>query len=107
MALEIYFGGDFESSPKRTEWYCKHVREVDWRILLTFWTWQSWEKLSVRSSLILTCAKQVGFANCYCGCENNLLKLCDQIDFDLGGPEDRIYEDLTDEQIKTMVMAMK
>ena len=101
------FWGDFESSPKRTEWYCKHVREVDWRILLTFWTWQSWEKLSVRSSLILTCAKQVGFANCYCGCENNLLKLCDQIDFDLGGPEDPLYEDLTDEQIQTMVKAMK
>ena len=74
---------------------------------MTFWTWQSWGKLSERSSLILTCAKQVGLANCSCGCENNLLKLCDQIDFDLGGPEDPIYEDLTDEQIQTMVMAMK
>ena len=67
------FWGDFKSSPKRIEWYCKHdVREVDWRILLTFWTWQSWEKLSVLSSLILTCAKQVGFANCSCGWGPNI-----------------------------------
>ena len=51
--------------------------------------------------------KQVDFANCSCGCENNLLKLCDQIDFDLGVPEDRIYKDLTYEQIQTMVMATK
>ena len=59
------FWADFESTPERTEWYCKKngIRECDWRILITFWTWQSWEKLSVRSSLILTCAKQVGLAN--------------------------------------------
>ena len=40
--------------------------------------------------LILIWAKQVGFANCSCGCENNLLKLCDQIDFELG--DDPLYE---------------
>ena len=91
----------------RTQWYCERIREVDWRILLTFWTWQSWEKLSVRSSLILLCAKQVGFANCSCGCENHLLKLCDQIDFDLGAPDDPIYEELSNEEIQTMVVAMK
>ena len=74
---------------------------------MTFWTWQSWEKISVRSSLILTCAKQVGFANCQCGCENDLLKLCDLIDFDLGAPDDPLYEDLTDEEIKNIVLAMR
>ena len=36
------FWADFESTPKRTECYCKCVREVDWRIPLTFWTWQYW-----------------------------------------------------------------
>ena len=75
--------------------------------MLTFWVWQSWEKLSVRSSLILTCAKQVGFANCRCGCENGLLKLCDLIDFELGAPDDPLYEDLTDEEIKNIVFAMR
>ena len=74
---------------------------------MTHWTWKSWEKLSVRSSLILTCAKQVGFANCSCGCENDLLKLCDLIDFELGQPEDPLYEELTDEEIRTMVLAMR
>ena len=101
------FWSDFESSPERTRWYCNDIREVDWRIMLTFWVWQSWEKLSVRSSLILTCAKQVGFANCRCGCENGLLKLCDLIDFELGAPDDPLYEDLTDEEIKNIVLAMR
>ena len=50
---------------------------------------------------------ETSFANCSCGCQNNLLKLCDQIDFELGGPDDPLYEDLTDEQIETMVVAMK
>ena len=101
------FWNDFESSPERTDWYCNSIKEPDWRILLTHWTWQSWEKLSVRSSLILTCAKQVGFANCSCSCENDLLKLCDLIDFELGQPEDPLYEELTDEEIRTMVLAMR
>ena len=61
----------------------------------------------MRSSLIFLCAKQVGFANCSCGCENNLLKLCDQIDFVLGAPDDPIYEELSNEEIQTMAVAMK
>ena len=32
------------------------------------------------------------FANSSCGCENNLLKLCDQMDIELGDPNDRLYE---------------
>ena len=55
----------------------------------------------------MICSKLVGFANSSCVCENNLLKLCDQIDFEIDGPDDPLYEDLTDEQIETMVVAMK
>ena len=36
------FWADFESSVERTKYYCEDVREREWRILLTWWTWQSW-----------------------------------------------------------------
>ena len=49
----------------------------------------------------------MGFANCSCGCENHLLKLCDQIDFVLGGPNDPLYEDLSEEKLKLMVSSMR
>ena len=61
----------------------------------------------MRGSLILLCAKQFGFANCSCGCENHLLKLCDLIDFDLGAPDDPLYGDLTEAEIQTMISAMR
>ena len=57
-------------------------------------------------SLILLCAKQVGFANCRCGCESNLLKIHDHIDFELGEPEDPLYEELSKEEIQQIVRAM-
>ena len=53
----------------------------------------------MKDSLILLYAKQVGFVNCRCGCENHLLKICDHIDFELGEPEDPLYEELSKEEI--------
>ena len=61
----------------------------------------------MKDSLILLCAKQVGFANCRCGCENHLLKICDHIDFELGEPEDPLYEELSKEEIQQIVKAMR
>ena len=106
MELEIFLA-DFESSLERTKFYCEDITDKEWRILLTWWTWASWEKISVKNSLILLCSKQIGFANCRCGCENSLLKICDSIDFDLGGPDDPLYEELSKEEIQTLVRAMR
>ena len=105
MALEIYFGGILKVLPKESNGtvnttYEKWIEEF-------FWPFGLGNLGKIECAMKFDPHKQVGFANCSCGCENNLLKLCDQIDFDLGGPEDPIYEDLTDEQIQTMVMAMK
>lgn len=41
-----YFWSDFESSFERTKYYCEDIKEREWRILLTWWTWRSWEKIS-------------------------------------------------------------
>lgn len=101
------FWSDFESSLERTKFYCEDIKEREWRILLTWWTWQSWEKISVKDSLILLCAKQVGFANCRCGCENHLLKICDHIEFELGAPEDPLYDKLSKEEIQEIVKNMR
>ena len=69
MALKIYFEGISKVLPKEpngtVNTYEKWIGEF-----FDFWTWQSWGKLSVRSSLILTCAKQVGLANYSCAKTN-------------------------------------
>ena len=101
------FWDDFCSSPDRAKWFSSPVKEggikaFEWRILMTHWVMESWEEFCSRfPTQLFKTAQRVGFANCRCGCENDLIRIGKINNFKLGELGDPITE-YTPEMAKNM-----
>ena len=105
------FWKDFTSSVERCEWYTNAVKDggikaYEWRILITHWVYDSWSKVKKKRGAILASAKHVGFANCACGCENNLIAVGKLTSYEVGSLSDPIPQ-FTPEVAAAMAMADK
>ena len=57
------------------DFFSDEITDPEWRIRYTKWIGQAWENLCNDEGYIMKMAKQVGYCNCMCGCENHLVKL--------------------------------
>ena len=69
------FWKEFEENEESIRFFSDEITEAEWRIRYTKWVGQAWENLCADEGYILKMAKQVGYCNCMCGCENHLVKL--------------------------------
>jgi len=95
------FWDDYSSSPERLKFFTEDIKEREWRILITRWAGEAWDKLKSESEIIERCAKSVGLYNCRCGCENHLIKVR-HILYDPPKENDPKMEPLTKEQARRL-----
>ena len=96
------FWEDMQSSDERTNFYTTEIKESDWRILLTCWAGNSWERFKNKTSLIKKSAKRMCLWNCRCGCKNHLIKVR-KIQYEPPKEDDPKIEPLTQKQASQFI----
>jgi len=99
------FWKEYESSEEKCNFWTSDAKEHHWRIMYTRWLAEAWGKFCEDQKFILQCAREVGYANCRCGCENHYMKLDRISKYVPPSKSDPRMEALSKEEAKTMALA--
>ena len=105
--VDDLFWKDFESSDERTDFYCDTITAAQWRIAITHWVWEAYEKVNSKSTALFRSAQHVGFANCRCGCENDKIRVANLRSYEVGLETDPPMEKLSKEEAENLALMDK
>ena len=83
------------------------VTAAQWRIAITHWVWEAYEKVNSKSTALFRSAQHVGFANCRCGCENDKIRVANLRSYKVGLETDPPMEKLTKEEAENLALMDK
>ena len=94
------FWKEFEKSEESIKFFCDEITEAEWRIRYTKWIGVAWDNLLKDKGYIMKMAKEVGYCNCICGCENHLVKLLPGFEYHVREKNSEKTQPLTKEEIQ-------
>ena len=94
------FWEEFEKDENSIKFFVDEITESEWRIKYTKWIGQAWENLCSKPDFILKMAKEVGYCNCLCGCENHLVKILPGYEYEVRAKDSPKTKPLTKEEIE-------
>ena len=83
----------------------KLLFRYSFKVTYTRWYAIAWEKFCKDPKFILKCARQVAFANCRCGCQNDLVTLNRISTYKVPGIDDPPMDPYTKEEARAMALA--
>ena len=99
-SVSDFFWCEFEKDVTSIRFFCDEITEAEWRIRYTKWVGQAWEDLCNDTGYIMKMAKEVGYCNCLCGCENHLVKLHRSFEYQVREKDSEKTEPLSSEEIE-------